>query len=68
MRKTKLLPRKRKLIPKSIVKTARLVRESLEEQEKYLHRIGEHGAVGILVRKGNKVVRVCTECNKEIKE
>ena len=46
MRKTKLLPKKRRIA----------------------HRIGKHGAVGILVRKGNKVVRICTECNKEIKE
>lgn len=38
MRKTKLLPRKRKLIPKSIVKTARLVRRSLEEQDEYLRK------------------------------
>lgn len=33
---------------------------------KDVHRLGLHGAVGILVRKGNKVVRVCTECNKII--
>lgn len=35
---------------------------------KDVHRIGLHGAVGMLVRKGNKVVRVCAECNKIIDE
>ena len=38
MRYDKLLPRKRKLIPKSIIKTARLVRESLKEQDEYLRK------------------------------
>lgn len=38
MRYDKGLPKKRKLIPKSAVKTARLVRNSLEEQDEYLRK------------------------------
>lgn len=38
MRYSKGLPKKRKLIPKSAVKTARLVKKSLKEQDEYLKK------------------------------
>jgi hypothetical protein len=33
-----------------------------------IHKIGKHGSIGELVRKGKKVVNVCLECGREIKE
>jgi hypothetical protein len=35
--------------------------------KKDLHVIGSHGAIGFLMRRGNKLVRVCGECYEEIK-
>jgi len=32
------------------------------------HKIGEHGAIGFVVRRGNKIIRKCAECNEDIEE
>lgn len=37
-----------------------------KKSEKSIHKIGEHGAIGFVVRRGKKIVRVCAECKKDI--
>lgn len=32
------------------------------------HKIGKHGAVGYLTRRRNDIIKICCECEKEIKD
>jgi len=37
-------------------------------KKKRLHKIGKHGAFGVEVRVGKKIILKCVECGKEIKK
>jgi hypothetical protein len=41
-------------------------KQQLTERKK--HKIGKHGAVGMLVNRNGKLIRICVECDKPINE
>lgn len=42
--------------------------KKIKKPIKRIHRIGKHGAVGLLTNHDGRIFRVCCECGKEIKD